>query len=58
MTTLVPKAVSRAFLRTRSVLQRMIILDVFFHWDPRSLSSRKGLASPEASSENKGEAVN
>lgn len=58
VTTLVPKVVSRAFLRSRSVLRRMIILDVFFRWDPRSSSFRKGLASPEASSENKGEAVN
>lgn len=39
------------------MLQR-IILDVFFRWDPRSSSSRKGLASPEASSENKDKAVN
>lgn len=54
VTPLVLKAVSRG----RSVLQYVITLDVFFHWDPRSSPSRKGLALPEASSENKGKAVN
>lgn len=55
VTSLVLKALSRdvLFLR-RSVPRRMITLDVAFRWDPRSSSSRKALALPEASSENKG----
>lgn len=46
------------FLRRRSVPCHMISLDASFHWDPRSSSSTKALASPEAASENKGKAVN
>ena len=58
VTSSVPKVVSRDIWRRRSVLRSMITLDVSFHRDPRSSTSRKGLASPEASSENKGKAVN
>lgn len=55
--TLGPESSYKGFVR-RSVLQHMITLDVSFHWGPRSSSFRMGLALPEASSENKGEAVN
>lgn len=53
-----PESSNKGFVRRRSVPQHMITLDVSFHWGPRSSSFRKGLALPEASSENKGEAVN
>lgn len=40
------------------MLCHMITLDASFHWDPRSSSSIKALALPEAASDNKGKAVN
>lgn len=52
------KGGSEGFLRRRSVPCHMTSLDASFHWDPRSSSSTKTLAYPEAASENKGKAVN